>query len=153
MSSQRELAAIHESGHAVAVMELSALNGPVEIGAHGSGLTHVSNNLGWKMFVGELRGRDDFLLAAISGPLAESWACRDSVEEILQQQTSRNGDRGLDGDRVRALLSGDSLSRLIRRTERLLNGYSRRMDRLADALLDTGWVDGDTARGILSGRR
>lgn len=152
MPSQRELAAVHESGHAVAVMELSALNGPVEIGAHGSGLTHVSNSWGWKMFVGELRGREDFLLAAISGPLVESWYCADSVEDVLRQQTSPNGDRGLDGDRVWALLGSDSLGHWVRRTEKLLSGYGMRMERLADALLDSGWVDGDVARAILSGR-
>lgn len=152
MPSQRELAAVHESGHAVAVMELSALNGPVEIGAHGSGMTYVRDSWDWKMFVGELRGREDFLLAAISGPLVESWHCSDSVEDCLMQQTSPNGGSELDGDRVWALLNGDSLSHWVRKTEKLLRGYERRMERLADALLDTGWVDGDTARAILSGR-
>lgn len=151
MASYRERAAIHEAGHAAAMLECDALNGPVQIDGHGNGSTRERKSWLWNTFHGELRGRDDELRVSIAGCLVESRYYRGSVEKLLRGQSGYGGYG--DGDRVWAALNGDPLSHWVRRTEKLLRGYERRMERLADALLDTGWVDGDVAREILMGRR
>lgn len=152
MASNRELAAWHEAGHAVAMKEVDGLNGDVEVNSHGGGLTRERRSWGWNMFVGEMRGRSDLLMVSIAGPLVESWICRNSVAEILAIQSSRNGERGLDGDRVAVYLEGDPLDYWVHKTLRLIGGYERHIEALAEALYVHGRVDGDEARAILSGR-
>jgi hypothetical protein len=153
MSKNRELAAWHEAGHAAAMKEAGGLNGDVWVNSHGGGLTRERRSWGWNMFVGEVRGRSDNLMVSIAGPLVESWVCRDSVAEILAVQSSSGGRRGLDGDRVAHYLQGDSLDYWIHKTERLIRGYSRRIEALASVLYDADCVSGDEAKAILSGRR
>jgi hypothetical protein len=152
MASQRELAAWHEAGHAAAMKEVSALNGDVWVNSHWGGLTRERRSLGWNMFVGESRGRSDALRVSIAGPLVESWVCRDSVADILAVQSSPGGRRWLDGDRVAAWLEGEPLSHWVRKTERLLRGCEKPIEKLAEVLYDHGWADGDEAKQILSGR-
>lgn len=150
MSSNRELAAWHEAGHASAIKEVSALNGVVEIGDHGNGLTKIRSSWGWNLFVGSFHTREDALTVGIAGCLAESWICRSSVQDLLEAQTFGNGWG--EGDGVWETLNGDPLDRWIRKTERLIRGTKREIEVLAEALYEHGRVDGDDARAILSGR-
>lgn len=149
----RELAAWHEAGHAAAMKEVGGLNGDVWVNSHGAGLTRERRSWGWNMFVGEVRGRSDNLMVSIAGPLVESWVCRNSVAEILAVQSSSDGRRGLDGDRVAAYLRDEPLSYWVRKTERLIRGYKRRIEALAEVLYDVDRISGDEAKAILSGRR
>lgn len=143
---EREIAAWHEAGHAAALKAMGELNGRVMIDGHGNGGTQRRHSL----FFGTTLRRKDDLKWTIAGPLVDAQVTRTSVERVLQSQTF-GGDG--DGDWVNRLLGNDSLDHWVGKTKRLISGYDRGIKDLAEALLDTGSVDGRTAAAILNGRR
>lgn len=146
MVSRKEVA-WHEAGHAAAIKALGELNGTVELHGHGSGVTYYRHSL----FFGTTVTRGDYLQICIAGSLVESRHSRYGIKALLDSQTGWGG-KG-DGDKVFALLHGDSLDHWIRKTDRLLRGYGRELNDLADALDECGSLSGRDASAILSGRR